>query len=571
MTATKLYLLLALCACALFAVTRSPEEEVVITNTADSGAFNNQGFPVNRFTTGEQYLSIGRPVLLHAKDKSQLSFGLSWDKSWRQGESYDAAWIFAKAKDTRGQWSPVKIEQARLKPGTIGISATLRRSSDGMGFFIYRAEDGQGDNNWIVDVAIGSDIPQESITDIKVFGLEMVHVPPGEFELGTLKSLSDRREVLTEGAGGAPYNSFYSYSSDEKDNYGGIYRVESEEPISLQPEEGNLYWTDAKIRGTNTFSGVPKGSLSAKFPKGYNGYMLMKYELSQGEYCDFLNTLTPRQQEARDISKSVEYGKSTADHRNNIRKHRGLYFTDRPDRSCNFISWKDGLAYADWAGLRHMTELEFEKACRGPEPAVYREYVWGASEIAEPENLEFAHRFSDTLNRLAQDESDILRIDGNAHLSFFSYYNLIDVCSPEGRFYDPKCKACRSFSGGDGGRGPVRRGIFGGDASGDRLLAGATYYGAMEMGGNLQEPVVTVGHPNGRRFEGTHGDGVLSTDGQATNPDWIPEDGEYAYAGRGGAWPYHQNHARTADRFKGLRQRPDRRASHIGFRGVRSD
>ncbi|MEM6298689.1 MAG: hypothetical protein AAF740_08390, partial [Bacteroidota bacterium] len=95
-----------------------------------------------------------------------------------------------------------------------------------------------------------------------------------------------------------------------------------------------------------------------------------------------------------------------------------------------------------------------------------------------------------------------------------------------------------------------------------------TYFGAMEMGGNLQEPVVTVGHPEGRRFEGTQGDGTLSEDGFATNTDWTPLGEEYAFAGRGGCWQFHENHARVADRFKGLRTNEKRRASHIGFRGV---
>ena len=29
------------------------------------------------------------------------------------------------------------------------------------------------------------------------------------------------------------------------------------------------------------------------------------------------------------------------------------------------ISWSDMSAYLDWSGLRPMTELEYEKACRG--------------------------------------------------------------------------------------------------------------------------------------------------------------------------------------------------------------
>ncbi|MEM8582791.1 MAG: SUMF1/EgtB/PvdO family nonheme iron enzyme [Bacteroidota bacterium] len=556
----------------LFTISSATEIESNPIEPAPNAAERNMDSSINfRYATGERYLSIGRPRVIFTEQKGQLTCSVGWDKSWKDGDAFDAAWLFAKAQDKNGYWSHVKITHARQRPSIESVEAEVRPSPDGMGVLINRAENGQGDNRWVIDLAISPKIPREDIQDIKVFGLEMVHIPEGAYQLGTLKSLSDRDEVLTPGAGGAPYNSFFTYKNTAEDNYGGVFEVESESPIAIGSESGSLYWTDAQIRGTNTFSGIPEGQLSERFPKGYSGFFQMKYELSQGEYCDFLNTLTPDQQQARDISQETEFGNTTEAHRNLIRREGDLFYTDRPHRPCNFISWQDGLAYADWAGLRHMTELEFEKACRGPEPAIYREYVWGDSEISEPENLRFAHRFSDLRDRLVPNESGNIRLDGNAHLSFFSYYNLVDVCSPEGRFYDPDCKACRSFSGGDGGRGPVRKGIFGLTSHGDRIKAGATYYGAMEMGGNLQEPVVTVGHPNGRRFQGTHGDGKLTTDGQATNQDWIPPDGQYAYAGRGGAWPYHQNHARTADRFKGLRMRPNRRASHIGFRGVRSD
>ena len=41
----------------------------------------------------------------------------------------------------------------------------------------------------------------------------------------------------------------------------------------------------------------------------------------------------------------------------------------------------DGAAYADWSGLRPMTELEFEKACRGNQTPVANEFAWGTASI----------------------------------------------------------------------------------------------------------------------------------------------------------------------------------------------
>ena len=525
---------------------------------------DNPEIEFNRFSTGQHYLQIDQ--IETTPNSSELEFSISWDGSWRSGNTYDAAWIFIKGRDDKDQWHHVRLKHAFQKVSDGQETAETHVSPEGIGLMVFRNRDGAGRNSWRLSVEL---LNGSSFEEFRVFGLEMVHVAGGAFELGTLKSIRARREVLTPGAGGAPYDPFFTYSISERDNYGGIYKVSSETSISIGPEEGNLFWIDADIPGTNTFSGVPEGELGTSYPKGYQAFYQMKYELSQQEYCDFLNTLNPKQQVARDITGTREFDKNIAEYRNAISRMEGIYVTNRPHRPCNFISWLDGQAFADWAGLRHMTELEFEKACRGPEPAVYREYVWGVNEIDESRNMQYCTTFFEG-NQPAREEVGNETIDGNIHASMFSYRNFIDVCTRQGNFYDPSSTGCRSFTGGDGGRGPVRKGIFGSTSQGNRILAGATYFGAMEMGGNLQEPVVTVGHPSGRKFEGSHGDGNLDAQGNATNDDWQPIDGEYAFAGRGGCWKFHENHARTADRFKGLRKRENRRASHIGFRGVRT-
>lgn len=449
------------------------------------------------------------------------------------------------------------------------LSIEVDIPTDRTGAFIYRGDNGTGDNDWKITLDVECDRdPREY--EWRLLGLEMVYIADGPFDLGTTKSLRGRQEVLTPGAGGAPYNSFFEYDSSARSGYGGVYRVTSEDAIQLGNIDGALTWIDANIPGTNTFSGIPEAKLNNEFPKGFQGFYSMKYELSQQQYCDFLNLLTPTQRASRDITGVMEYERPIADYRNSIRVKDGRFITDHPNRPCNFISWSDGLAYADWAGLRHMTEFEFEKACRGPMPAVYREYVWGANEIDNEMNMQYATTFRTEDGRIAASEDGQELVDGNIHASMFSYFNYLDVCVPGSRFYDPDCAGCRGFRGGDCGRGPVRSGIFGMLSDGSRVRSGATYYGAMEMGGNLQEPVVTVGHPSGRRFRGSHGDGELTTGGEANPEDWIPPNGEFAFAGRGGCWKFHENHARIADRFKGLRLNPNRRASHIGFRGVRT-
>jgi len=40
--------------------------------------------------------------------------------------------------------------------------------------------------------------------------------------------------------------------------------------------------------------------------------------------------------------------------------------TDAPARAVSFLSYEDNAAYYDWTGLRFLTEMEFEKAAKGP-------------------------------------------------------------------------------------------------------------------------------------------------------------------------------------------------------------
>jgi formylglycine-generating enzyme required for sulfatase activity len=219
----------------------------------------------------------------------------------------------------------------------------------------------------------------------------------------------------------------------------------------------------------------------------------MKYEITQQGYVDFLNSLTQAQ---ATIRKQDKYDIIAYNHRYEITGSViGSYATTNPFVACNHLGWSDVAAYLDWCGLRPMTEFEFEKSCRGTLPSVPNEYAWGTTGIASS-----AYTLSNsglTNENIATNYSTSL---GNAALMLTTpYQGSID--------------------------GPVRVGIFAGNGlNTGRVSSGATYYGIMEMTGNVWEKIVTVGNPTGRTFTGTHGNGLLTVTGDADALLWPNAD-----------------------------------------------
>ena len=130
-----------------------------------------------------------------------------------------------------------------------------------------------------------------------------------------------------------------------------------------------------------------------------------------------------------------------------------------------------------------------------------------------------------------------------------------------------------TFSGGDGGKGPLRAGIFAETAT-DRKGSGATYYGLMGMSSGLWERPVTLGNTTGRGFAGTHGNGVLTSDGFADKANWPGFNStmnSYATGSgfRGGSWHSDAAYERVSRRSSAAAASTSRYYNY-GFRAVRS-
>ncbi|MDD5081418.1 MAG: hypothetical protein PHC58_05465 [Candidatus Omnitrophica bacterium] len=115
-----------------------------------------------------------------------------------------------------------------------------------------------------------------------------------------------------------------------------------------------------------------------------------------------------------------------------------------------------------------------------------------------------------------------------------------------------------SFSYAPGG--PLRNG-FAARSGTNRQTSGGSYYGVMEMSGNVWERAVTLGTSYGRAFDGTHGDGVLTTatghEGNATNSGWPGINANTTYGVtdalgcgyRSGSWTWGPSAQSVSDRL----------------------
>ncbi len=455
-------------------------------------------------TSQANNLSIDNVTLVDTGGgEADIQFSLSWDNSWHESwtesggtisvTNWDAVWIFAKYRQNGGLWKHVHFTAAGHTP-TGGTAIDIPHDGDGArpGAFVRRNTSGSGtvtctNMKLHVDLAAGG-IPSPDDLDIKVMGVEMVYIPEGAFYLGS---------------GGSEAGHFYAAPDTS-----APFLVSSEDEITIGNEAGNL-------NATNDLASAP---IPASYPKGYRAFYCMKYEVTEGQYVDFLNSLDPGI--ATPYFPNVGGG-----NRNTLELVDGIYQSSAPDRACGYIGGVSRtLTYLDWAGLRPMTELEFEKACRGPKQAWINEYPWGNTTLV-------------SLN--GQDG-----IDGSG----------TETALPAGA----NALIDRTFAS----RGPVRAGIFATGAT-TREQAGAGYYGVMNLGGNVREFTTTLDHISGFNFTHTHGDG---NEYSSYSNLWPREP--YNYCARGGSYAINPVFSRTSDRGSADDRVSD--ADHHGFRGVRT-
>jgi hypothetical protein len=425
----------------------------------------------------------------------QVRFNITWDNSWKDNVNWDAVWIFCKYRVGTNAWGHATLNAGGFQTGS-GTPININVACDQKGAFISRRELGEGTlTTTQVELRwnYGADgVSNLATPDVNIFGIEMVYIPSGPFTIGDGNGLNNSSS-----------NSFFAVSQHLP------YTIDSllSPNISAISNMTNASSSPANFLRIDGDGGLDinlDGTIdSASFPTGYHAFYIMKYEATQGQFVDFLNLLTYTQQTSRVNNATNVVGQSIVDasvgtfpNRNTIQVQVAgvnpgtprVYSTARPDRACGYLNGADILAYLDWAALRPMTELEFEKACRGNRAPVLNEFPW-------------ANNTSNT---------GVITLSGTE--------NGTETVTDVGRIgYQP---GSYTISQGDASQGPLRSGIFATAQSTTQGTSGATFYGVMNMGDNLNEPVVTVGNVAGRSFRGNHGDGNLHTSGHANEGFW---------------------------------------------------
>lgn len=449
---------------------------------------------------------------------SMIQFNISGENSWRASytANWDAAWIFAKYRKNGGEWRHAKLHNIGHDLGSYSSAITLKTglldeksafdsvSNPVLGVFMYRTYENYGSYSlsqvklrWNWD----EDMTSHDLIEVRVFAIEMVYVPLGAFHVGD-GATTNIRGRFRDASANVPM------------------QISSEGALTLGGSvSGNLASSDtANMETADDFGQFTTQTLPATFPKGYAGFYCMKYEISQKQYADFLNTIPSAQASIRTSS--------------NFSFSGGTYITNKPHVANHLMSWADGICYAMWAGLRPMTELEFEKACRGNQTPVVGEYAWGTAGISSGQYT--------LSNQGAYNET----VTGN--------YSTVESLG--------NVNYNSTVPGGN--HGPFRCGIFATSTS-NRVQAGASYYGIMELSGNLWERAISVGHASGRAFTGSHGDGSLSRPS-----DWPDENGA-GICFRGGDWNGGWMNLGVSDRYYGAFANTVR-GQVAGFRAVRS-
>ncbi len=418
----------------------------------------------------------------------QLNITLAWDNSWHDGSGTfrDAAWLFVKYKDVNnGEWqhailtNPTStnnlltdtLSGANVKFDVLGKNPNTAGVAGSRGFIIRRAKSTNTATQYSAEYAGNYNVAMSfNVTlattgnallanpEIRVYALEMVDIPAGAYYAGD----------------GSP-NSYIQANTT------------TNAPFIVSNETSQVPFTQT----------TPATYLAAGFPRATYEYYMLKYEVSNEAFSEYMNTLTRAQQNlianggltnaasgaqnviARDygyikanVTNLTEAAVFGCDANNN-----GVFneLNDGQNNGVIIEKMNMGIGYLDWAALRIMTGYEYEKACRGPLYPVPNEYAWGSAVM----NLSIID-----VDNFGPNESPSVPVDGPR-----STYNQ-----------------------------SVRNGAYAKPTGATRLNSGGSYYGVMELGNSCGELSAGYGYYGADSWLTSGPGNPLNSDGIFTTP-----------------------------------------------------
>jgi len=426
--------------------------------------------------------------LNNAGNHTFVQFDMTWDNSWRNSagpSNWDAAWVFVKFQVFGSpSWEHATLSTTDAHhtiTNNNGVTMNIDAAANGRGVMVHRTANGNGNLNlqgvrlrW--NYRSGNLVHDTANVTVRVFAIEMVYIPEGQFFIG-------------DGTLTTPNPSSNAFRTNN---------VGNNRPVLITSEASFNFINTTATSGTAPFAFNPSMpgdyTLPASFPKGFAAFYLMKYELTVQQYVDFFNCLRTDITTAKNNRNIQSSQPSRSTFTWNSSPLTDATVGAGPNRPQGGFSQDDHMVYADWSGLRAMTEFEYEKACRGTDRT-------GASPgiAVYPVNGEFA--WGENANATTVTSTSHLINDGSVSEGIATA--------------QPNMNVNTGFTSG-----PVRVGIFAAKNSTtlQRRQSGSSYYGVMELTGNLNEMVQPAilnrsaacceGSTN-YFYAGSHGDGNI--------------------------------------------------------------
>jgi len=450
---------------------------------------------------------------------NDITFDISFKNSWTSyantgvgsNPNYpcnrSGIWVFLKVQsNVTNEWTHQKVSTTAANHNVVTPNPVIGifPSNDGVGVMLHHSSSASSFSTFSTRLKLQMDAVPIGQLNFKVFGIEMVESNLGGFYVGD-----------------------------------GYFTERTLDTVSVT---SSIIPADAFVHSSSPV-GSSHPAINSSYPTGYSKTNCMRYECTNEQYVEFLNTLTYDQQRAlTDASPDAAANTNAFNFETSLNntlikiKTPGINNLQPAVYACDYngnnIYYENGdgqnqafenatvkrvLSYLDWSGLRLMSELEYEKFCRGssgnglggflPRPRVEREYAWGNDSI-------IGINIADASN---------VGMDNERYVGPSGMGRAVCRANPI---------SSQNFSS------PMRVGQFAGASTG-REASGASYWGIMDMTGNVSELCYDVFYSTQVLSRSDYGDGIISNNsadmGEHNVNGWPSSTNSAAYVLRGGS------------------------------------